>query len=142
MDIVELHSLSYDQVVTLLQLMKELAPEREVSTEMLENVVASANTHLFAALNNEGHIVGCASLCVFDSPTGRKASVEDVVVSSSTRGQGIGRGLMEFLIEFARRELGNVDLHLTSKPTRVAANALYRSLGFEKRDTNFYRMKI
>lgn len=142
MDIVELHSLSSDQVVTLLQLMKELAPEREVSAEMLENVVASANTHLFAALNKEGHIVGCASLCVFDSPTGRKASVEDVVVSSSTRGQGIGRGLMEFLIEFARRELGNVDLHLTSKPTRVAANALYQSLGFEKRDTNFYRMRV
>lgn len=51
----ELQALTDGQKADLIRLMKELAPEREVSTEMLENVVASANTHLFAALNKEGH---------------------------------------------------------------------------------------
>ena len=142
MDIVELHSLSLDQMGELRQLMKELTSNIEVSEEMLENVVKSPNTHLFVALDNGANIVGCASLCVFESPTGRKASVEDVVVLSSYRGQHLGRDLMEHLIEFARKNLGDIDLHLTSKPQRVAANALYQSLGFERRDTNFYRMKI
>jgi ribosomal protein S18 acetylase RimI-like enzyme len=89
-----------------------------------------------------GRIIGCASLCVFESPTGRKASVEDVVVGEGFRGQGIGRALMEHLIDFVRRELAPVDLHLTSRPERVAANTLYRSLGFERRETNVYRMRV
>lgn len=138
----ELQALTDGQKADLIRLMKELAPDIEVNAEVLERVVESPGTHLFAANDNEGHIIGCASLCVFESPTGRKASVEDVVVLSSCRGLHLGRDLMAHLIGYARENLGDVDLHLTSHPTRVAANALYQSLGFEKRDTNFYRMKI
>ena len=140
-EIKELNKLTENQISEIRKLMKELAPDILVSSEVLESVVASPYNHLFAALDNE-HIVGCAALCVFDSPTGRKASVEDVVVLSSFRGQGLGKRLMEHLIDYASENLGDIDLHLTSHPTRVAANALYQSLGFEKRDTNFYRMKI
>ena len=138
----EIQALTDGQKTDLIRLMKELAPDIEVNAEVLERVVESPGTHMFAAIDNEGHIIGCASLCVFESPTGCKASVEDVVVLSSCRGQHLGRDLMEHLIGYARENLGDVDLHLTSHPTRVAANALYQSLGFEKRDTNFYRMKI
>lgn len=138
----ELQVLTDGQKADLIRLIKELAPDIKVNAEVLERVVESPGTHLFAALDNEGHIIGCASLCVFESPTGRKASVEDVVVLSSCRGQHLGRDLMEHLIGYAHENLGDVDLHLTSHPTRVAANALYQSLGFEKRGTNFYRMKI
>ena len=31
--------------------------------------------------------MGCAMLCVYDSPTGQNASLEDVVVSSQCSGQ-------------------------------------------------------
>ena len=89
-----------------------------------------------------GRIIGTASLCVYDSPTGRKASIEDVVVSSQFRGQGLGRQLMEHVIDYARKELGEVDLHLTSRPSRVAANELYQKLGFQKRETNAYVLKL
>lgn len=142
MEIVELHTITDSQVSDLLVLMKELAPDLTVTTEMLWNTVESANAHLFAAMDEDQRIIGCATLCVFESPTGRKASVEDVVVLSSCRGQHLGMALMEHLIDYACRELKDVDLHLTSHPTRVAANKLYQSLGFELRGTNFYRMKI
>ncbi len=142
MNIIELHSVSDSQISDLQALMKELAPDLTITAEMLQNTIESPNAHLFATIDGEGRIVGCASLCVFDSPTGRKASVEDVVVLSSCRGQHLGKALMENLIDFACRELKDVDLHLTSHPTRVAANKLYQSLGFELRGTNFYRMKI
>ena len=89
-----------------------------------------------------GRIVGCASLCVFDSPTGRKGHIEDVVVSSACRGQHLGRKLLEHMLDYARTNLAPIDIHLTSRPSRVAANTLYRSLGFEPRDTNVYRLII
>lgn len=138
----ELSALSETQLKNVLSLMKELTDEVVVTREMLFDTVNSSSSHFFAALDEAGHIVGCATLCVYDSPTGKKASVEDVVVSSECRGQGLGRLLMEHLIDYARRELGDVDLHLTSRPHRVKANELYQRLGFEKRDTNAYVMRL
>ena len=87
-------------------------------------------------------ILGVATLCVYESPTGRKASVEDVVVSQACRGQHIGKRLMEHIITFARTNLADIDLCLTSRPHRVAANNLYRSLGFQPKETNVYKMPI
>ena len=142
MRIAELTSLSDSQVADLLALMHELDPSIPVTAEMVRAAANAPGTHLFAAVGEDGLIAGCASLCVFDSPTGRKASVEDVVVASGFRGQGIGRALMEHLIDFARRSLAPVDLHLTSRPSRVAANELYRALGFQRRETNMYRMTV
>ena len=64
------------------------------------------------------------------------------MVSSAYRGQGIGRTLLRRMIDFAGTKLAPIDLHLTSMPTRVEANALYQALGFEQRETNVYRMEI
>lgn len=141
MDILELHTLTDSQVSDLLGLMRELNPEIAVTREMLERTAGAEGTRLFVA-QESGRIIGCASLCIFVSPTGRKASVEDVVVTSAYRGKGIGRALMEEIIGYARRELAPVDLNLTSMPQRVAANALYQALGFERRGTNAYRLKV
>ena len=109
---------------------------------MLQNAVASPNTHFFAMEEENGRIVGCASLCVFCSPTGRKASVEDVVVLSSCRGKGYGRKMMEHVIDYAKKELAPIELHLTSNPKRVSANALYKAVGFEQRETNVYQLRL
>ena len=154
MKIVELHSLNDAQVADMLALMAELNASIPVTPEMLHSTVASPSTHLFAAVFEEdgcsggagapvpGRIAGCASLCVFASPTGLKASVEDVVVGSAFRGQHLGRALLEHIISYARAELAPVDIHLTSRPSRVAANALYRSLGFTQKETNVYILKL
>ena len=142
MKILELQTITPSQTADLLDLMHELDPTIAVTGEMLEQAAEAPGTHLFAAVGNDGRILGCASLCVFDSPTGRKASVEDVVVSSDARRQGIGRALMEHIIGYALRELAPIDLHLTSRPERVAANEMYKRMGFEKRVTNVYRMRV
>ena len=138
----ELTSLSDSQVEDLLALMRELDPEITVTAEMVHAAAEAPGTHLFVAREGDGPIIGCASLCVFDSPTGRKASIEDVVVGEAYRGRGIGRALVEQVVDYAGRELAPVDLHLTSRPARVAANGLYRKLGFGKRETNVYRMHL
>ena len=142
MRIVELQSVNNTQVSELLMLMKELTPDLTVTAGMLQNTVASSDSHLFAVMDEKEHIVGCATLCVYDSPTGRKACVEDVVVLSSCRGRHLGRALIGSLIDYACRELKDVDLYLTSRPARVAANNLYKSLGFSPKETNVYKMSI
>ena len=138
--IVELNTLTDAQVQEVIALMGELDPTITVTAEMVKRTVKAPGTHLIAVTAEE-HIIGCASLCVFESPTGRKASVEDVVVSSAYRGQHIGTQLMEHVIEYART-LAPINLQLTSRPERVEANKLYQSLGFQKRETNAYRMEI
>jgi len=142
MIIKQLNSLTDNQVGDILVLMRELTSSIMVSAEMLQNAVSSPNTHFFAMMEDDGRIVGCASLCVFCSPTGRKASVEDVVVLSSCRGLGYGKKLMEHVIDYAKKELAPIELHLTSNPKRVCANALYKAVGFEQRETNVYSMVI
>jgi len=74
-------------------------------------------------------------------PTGDKIWIEDVVVDKSARGKGVGVKLMEFSIAYVRNK--NIkSINLTSSPDRVAANNLYRKLGFVQRETNVYRLTI
>ena len=138
----ELCTLTESQIADLLGLMKELNPEIPVTALQQQRAVGAPGTRIFVAENDEKHIVGCVTLCVYESPTGRKASVEDVVVASAYRGQGIGRTLLQRIIDFAGSKLSPIDLHLTSNPSRTEANALYQALGFEKRETNVYKMNL
>ena len=75
------------------------------------------------------------------SPTGSKAWIEDVVVDEAYRGCGLGRVLMSHAIEYCKAE--KIDtVYLTSNPRRVAANALYQSMGFERKETNMYKLDL
>ncbi len=140
MRITELNTITDAQVQEVIVLMGELDPTINVTARMVKQAVEAPGTHFFTVMV-EDHIVGCASLCVFESPTGRKASIEDVVVASAYRGKHLGKQLMQHVIEYAKT-LAPINLQLTSRPERVAANKLYQSLGFQKRETNAYRMEI
>jgi ribosomal protein S18 acetylase RimI-like enzyme len=67
-----------------------------------------------------------------------RAWIEDVVVDGAARGRGVGEALNEEAIRRAAAA-GARSVDLTSRPSREAANRLYRRLGFEVRDTNVYR---
>ena len=140
MEIQELHNYTQAQFEDLTQLMTELSDRVNVTQSDLMLVLRDCNCHLYVILDGE-HIVGCATLCIFHSPTGTKASIEDVVVSSAYRGQHLGKQLMEYVLEQAKA-YAPIELHLTSNPMRVAANKLYQSLGFQKKETNCYQMMI
>ncbi len=126
----------YNAVLRLLpQLTTNVAtPSKEFFREMLQ----TEGIYLFIAENEKIEIAGMLTLVSYPNITGRKLWIEDVVVDGSYRGQGIGEVLTKSAIEFART-LGSVDVKLTSKPVRVAANRLYQKLGFEKYETNIYK---
>ncbi|HWC38355.1 MAG TPA: GNAT family N-acetyltransferase [Acidimicrobiales bacterium] len=104
----------------------------------LAEIVESPSTTLLVARTPEGDIVGTLTLAVFRIPTQVRAWIEDVVVDEAARGRGVGEALNEEAIRRAAAAgVRNVDL--TSRPSREAANRLYRRLGFELRETNVYR---
>ena len=140
MEIQVLHNYTQAQFDDLKQLMSELSDRVSLTQTNLLMVLKDSNRHLYVILDGE-RVMGCATLCVFHSPTGTKASVEDVVVSSAYRGQHLGKQLMEYVLEQAKA-YAPIELHLTSNPIRVAANKLYQSLGFKKKETNCYQMMI
>ena len=140
MEIRELQNYTQAQFEDLKQLIAELSDRVNLTQTDLMLVLKDSNCHLYVILESE-HIVGCATLCVFHSPTGTKASIEDVVVSSAYRGQHLGKQLMKYVLEQAKA-FAPIELHLTSNPMRVAANKLYQSIGFQKKETNCYQMTI
>lgn len=111
------------------------------SAEELAAIVASPATTLFVARDDDGRIVGTLTLALFRIPTGLRAWIEDVVVDQSARGNGVGAALNEAALDHATH-VGARTVDLTSRPSREAANRLYRRLGFEPRETNVYRYTL
>lgn len=106
--------------------------------EDLEKVISSPNKFVFIAKNND-EIIGTLTLVFYWIPSGLKVWIEDVIVSNNARGKGVANALMWHAIGIAR-ENGAKKIDLSSSPWREAANNLYLKLGFEKRDTNMYRL--
>jgi ribosomal protein S18 acetylase RimI-like enzyme len=112
----------------------------EPSYEELVDLVAD-QTAALVVVKDDDRIIGMATLFVLARVGEIAGYVEDVVVDSAYRGQGLATKLMTTLIETAKAR-GVKDLDLTSRPAREAANHLYQKLGFEVRPTNPYRLKI
>jgi ribosomal protein S18 acetylase RimI-like enzyme len=110
------------------------------SREHLAALVASDDTVLFLARLDE-QVLGTLTLAFYRIPTGLKAWIEDVVVDDAARGHGVGEALNRAALDEAQRR-GAKDVSLTSRPSREAANRLYRRIGFEQRETNLYRFRF
>lgn len=111
--------------------------------ELTALVQSEASTLLVAREPDErGPIAGVLCLTVYRVPTGVRSIIEDVIVDESMRRGGIGEALVRAAIERARGA-GASGVALTSRPEREAANRLYRSIGFQLRQTNpyFYKLK-
>ena len=121
-------------------LMHELSASSFCDEGLLEAVLGDANVHVYV-IRDGGHIVATGTLCVKHTLEFTIADIESVVVSSRCRGKGFGRELMSAMID-AAKGLGVHHIQLTSNPARVAANRLYQELGFERYETNCYKMGI
>ena len=141
MEIIELQSLDARALEDLTGLMAQLDSSIAIRPSMLQAAAEDPATRFFAAVE-DGRILGTACLSVYCTPTGAKGDIEDVVVDSNCRGRQLGRRLLEHILDYARAELAPIELHLTSRPSREAANRLYQSLGFQRHETNFYKLNL
>jgi ribosomal protein S18 acetylase RimI-like enzyme len=144
MKILEMTEVTDEVVAALQRLIPQLT---EHSTppdwEALAQMASSPDSTVFLACepDESGEIIGSATLAIAYSPTGAHGWIEDVVVDQAARGQGIGRMLTQSLLDRAG-VLGLKQVYLTSRPSRVAANQLYQSMGFIRRETNVYRYDL
>ena len=138
---IEIEDLKPDYLEAINRLIAQLSTSSHTFTEAeLNSLIASPQSHLYA-LEYDEKIIGMVTLCIYQCPTGRKAWIEDVVVDQNHRGKGYGKLMVRKAMEECQNR-GNVTLMLTSRPSRIVANQLYQSLGFEKRETNVYKMKF
>jgi len=104
----------------------------------LAEMVRSPATILLMARDGDKGLIGSLTLVLFRIPTGVRAWIEDVVVDRDSRGRGVAEVLCREALNRASAA-GARTVDLTSRPSREAANRLYRRLGFVERDTNVYR---
>jgi GNAT superfamily N-acetyltransferase len=109
------------------------APADRASSEpVLAEILADPRRQLVVAIV-DGQLVGTADLLVVPNLTHRGepwAIVENVIVARAVRRTGVGRALMQHLIELARAA-GCCKLQLLSGKHRTQAHEFYRSLGLE-----------
>ncbi len=107
----------------------------------IEEVLSQGNRFICACCWDDKKLVGMASLATYKVVSGYKGMVEDVVVSELMRGKGIGRKLMEMLISEAQK-FNLSEILLFSGHHRKPAIALYKSLGFNLKNSGMYTLKL
>lgn len=88
-----------------------------------------------------GNVIGMVTLCVFVTLTGPKALLDHLVVTPESRRRGVGRALVQHAIDCAQAA-GASRIDLTAGHDKRAGRALYRSLGFQERDTRMFRLEL
>ncbi len=124
----------------LLSLYEELADssitaapsDRGSSEPLLAQILVDPARHLIVA-TVDGRVLGTADLLVVPNLTHHAkpwAIVENVIVGEAVRRTGVGKALMEHLIELARAA-GCYKLQLLSGKQRREAHEFYRRLGLD-----------
>lgn len=140
MHITELTTYDNSLVDEIDSLIRGLGEDSNATKERIRATIDSRDSHLYMIVERDD-LLGCATLCVGRTPELVLGFVEAVVVKEECRGQGLGRKMMEYIVSEARK-LGVMELHLTSNPRREAANAMYQNLGFVRKETNVYLMRL
>jgi len=89
------------------------------------NFINNQSNFGFVAINNES-IIGFASIHIIEKLNRRSCLIEDVVVDKSERGKGIGKLLIEHLINFSKSKSCD-KIILNSKESNIP---FYNKLGF------------
>ena len=135
-----LGALSAKDASRLGELALQLSPDARFDASALARSIQRGETAVFV-LRCRSRIVASATAVCFTTPTGSHCRIEDVVVDERRRGTGLGRRIMQGVLD-ALRSMNVKHVELTSRPSRVAATTLYRSLGFTPRKTGVYELHL
>ncbi|HWY79498.1 MAG TPA: GNAT family N-acetyltransferase [Candidatus Sulfotelmatobacter sp.] len=113
-----------------------------LTDEELRELLDSSQSFLFIARHNSTQtIAGMIMAMIYRIPYTKKAYIDDLIVDENFRKMGIATMLMHQAIETAKKHQAAY-IDFTSRPQRAAGNNLYEKLGFQKRDTNVYRLSL
>jgi len=128
MQVRELKSTDAEAVGKLINQLTKNIVQPELLIERITNLADGKNWQYFVVTEEE-KIVGFGGLAWYSIPSkGKIGWVEEIVVDESERGKGIGKFLMDRILEFGK-EQNLVRLELTV--CNSIAKHLYEKLGFE-----------
>lgn len=114
--------------------------DHEEFSRAFEMIINSDDRAIILVEDEDENIVGLAVVNIVQKLQHREARIDEVVVSSQSRGKGYGKILMQACDDWAFEQGAQV-VEFTSRPSRIAANALYQKLGYSVRETNVYQRK-
>lgn len=113
----------------------------DIDQRDIDEVLSQGNDFICVCCWDNESLVGMASLATYKVISGYKGMVEDVVVSEIMRGKGIGRKLMGMLISEGQK-LNLSEILLFSGHHRKPAISLYKSLGFNLKNSGMFSLKL
>ena len=119
------------------RLIPQLSSVASPTRDELRDLISAEATTLLVARQSDEKIVAILTLTCYRVPTGLRATIEDLVVDESARGQGLGTQLTNTALKVAK-QYGAKGVMLTSNQRRTAANRLYQKMGFKRWKTNLY----
>ena len=141
-EITRVRRIDADLVHAMGRLLQQIDPSHASPTAAdLQRVVDCDCTVWLVARDDDQRVTGTLTLVVFRVPSQVRAWFENVVVDETARGRGVGNALCAEGLRLAK-ERGAPAVELTSRSARVAANRLYERLGFQRRETNAWRLRF
>ena len=136
--ILDKNNLNIDIKEQVSELFRQLSPNK-IQLD-LEEILNEKNQITIAYCENNNKIIGIALMCTYKVISGNKGWIEDVVVDSASRGKGVGRKLINLLVQVGKeKELS--EILLFTEDHRLAAINLYSSIGFKLKDSKIYCKK-
>lgn len=125
----EFRRLTKSDLASVMDLENKTFEAEAWSEESMLSELEANHSHYYGLF--DGTLVGYAGLRL--SPLDYAADVQTIAVAAEKRGKGLGRKLMDRLLEVAKQS-GAEQVFLEVKASNVSAIALYRSLGFAQID--------
>lgn len=132
-----------DLLAELFTLESDFQPERDKQLGGLRAILDDPKIGRLFVLRLDGKVAGMANALITISTAegGRVLLLEDVIVSRAHRGGGLGRQLIEHVLDWARGQ-GMTRVTLLADRGNHSALDFYRKLGFENSNMMVLRKKI
>jgi GNAT superfamily N-acetyltransferase len=132
-----------DLLSELFALESDFAPDREKQSRGLRAILDDPGVGRLFVLRVSGKVAGMANalITVSTAEGGKVLLLEDVIVSSAHRGNGLGRRLVEHVLGWARGQ-GMTRVTLLADRDNHPALDVYRKLGFEPSNMTVLRRSL
>jgi GNAT superfamily N-acetyltransferase len=115
-----------------------------VDRKWIEDVVKSPWHDELLAFDENGKLVGMASMStVMGAKIGQNAYLEDFVVDSECRGQGVGTKMWNAILNWGReKKCKRLEFTASGNHKKAGAAQFYAKMGADIYDTNFFRVEL
>jgi GNAT superfamily N-acetyltransferase len=137
LEIAPVGAAEYEQLLPLIAAYQRFYEVEEIdegrNREFFRRFLAPSEDGLLLGARRQGQLVGYACLYWHFSSTAARETVlmNDLFVAPETRGQGVGRALIEASLEVARQR-GAAELEWQTAPDNHTAQRLYDATGAER----------